>query len=115
MGLWRFDMEQHAHPLDSEPVTHPKNQQAELSPDDQLTARYSDEITALVEDALKRGKQRILVNVITWHLARLITHYGVVAAGYILERLGSHLSYITECERAQAEIEAAKQSGSQSH
>ena len=104
-------MEQHAQPLDSEPVTHPKNQQAELSPDDQLTARYSDEVTALIEDALKRGKQRILVNVITWHLARLITHYGVIAAGHVFERLGSHVSYLAESQRAQAEANAEKQAG----
>ena len=108
-------MEQHAQPLDSEPVTHSENQQGQQPSDDQLTAHYSNQITALIEDALKCGKPRLLINVITWHLARLSAHYGVVAAGYILERLGWHISYITECERAQAEAEAAKQIGGQSH
>ena len=108
-------MTQHAQPLDSEPVTHPENQQAEQPSDDQLTARYSDEITALVEDASKRGQLRLLIDVITWHLARLSCHYGVIATGHILERLGSHTSYIAEHQRAIAEANEAKEAGRQTN
>jgi hypothetical protein len=104
-------MESQSHSLDTEPVTHPQTQPADVPTDEELVRRYSFAIGDLVEDALKRGKHRIVIDALTWHLARFIVHFGAVAAGNVFERIGAHTTYLTEHAQAQAEAEQAKQEG----
>lgn len=113
-------MEQQSLPVSTEPgATTPQSPQAvpkqppeaRASANDKLWERYSDSVAALVTDADNLGRLRLLIEVIAWHLSRVVTAYGAIAAGHLLERLGYFTYLRAEREQAQAEAEEAKKAG----
>jgi hypothetical protein len=93
------------------PQHEAKVPQPDATPDDKLAERYSSAIEALVLEAADAGKVRLLVEVITWQLSRIVGAYGAIAAGHLLERLGYFIYHRAAQERAQAEAEEAKKAG----
>lgn len=111
-------MEQQHSPLSSQPSAsapeaHTETQSPKSSPEDRATDHYYDTINGLVNDARAGGKQRLLVDVMAYHLALMVTYYGPIAAGHILERLGSHIFRIAEKINAESEAEGARKAGHQ--
>jgi hypothetical protein len=113
-------MDQQSLPLGVGPETtsqpHIPQQKDDTRPpeptlDDKLAERYSTAIEALVLEAASAGKVRLLVEVITWQLSRIVGAYGPIAAGHLLERLGYFIYYRAEQDRAQAEAEEARKAG----
>jgi len=84
---------------------------ADCSPQQRAELRYMAAIDALVEDAREQRHVGVLVDVLTWHLARVGFANGMFAAGDILRRLGAHFAYIAEQDAAQREADAAKEAG----
>ena len=82
---------------------------------DRVKEHYLDAIGALVEDATKRRKLRILVDVMALNLAGVVLDYGPEAAGNVLEQLGTHITYLNERKRAAKEAEEARNAGHQPH
>jgi len=82
---------------------------------DRVKEHYLDAIGALIEDATKRRKLKILVDVMALNLARVVFDYGPDAAGHVLERLGTHISYFNERKRGAKEAEEARNAGHQPH
>lgn len=104
-------MEQQFQSFVSESATQPESTRANVPTDDDLFERYSLAISDLIEHAVVRGKHRIVVDALTWHLARFIAHHGAVAAGHILEKIGAYTTHINQRAQAQVEAEQAKQEG----
>lgn len=87
----------------------------DVSPDDRARQHYADVIGELIAEAIKSNTLPVLSNVTAFNLAWLIVEYGPVAAGHVLERLGSHISYFTERNRAAKEAEKAREAGRMPH
>ena len=109
-------MEEKTLQLDARPeVAVPEAAAAQRVPDvsagELARRRYVDVIGAQLEDALKNKTQDSLVNVMTYYLAWLVVEYGPGAAGHVLERMGSHIAYFTERNRAAREAEEARREG----
>ena len=92
-------------------VVRPSTPAADCSPQQRAELRYMAAIDALVEDAREHRHVGVLVDVLTWHLARIGFANGMFAAGDILRCLGGHFSHIAEQHAAQREAEAAKEAG----
>lgn len=89
---------------------------ADCSPTQQIELRYLNAANALLDDAVEHEAPRILVDVLTWTLARMVVGYGAPAvAGDILRRLGDHIGTLAERRRAQQEAEQAKEEGRAPH
>lgn len=111
-------MEQQHTPLSSQPSasapdTHSETQSPKCSPENRVTDHYYATINGLVNDARASGKQRLLVDVMAYHLALMVTYYGPIATGHILERLGSYIYRIAERINAEREAEEARNTGHQ--
>ena len=89
---------------------------ADCSPSQQTELRYLNTANALLDDAVECESPRILADVLTWTLARMVVGYGTpVVAGDILRRLGEHIGVLSERRRAQEEAEQAKAEGRPPH
>ena len=89
---------------------------ADCSPGQQTELRYLNTANALLDDAVECESPRILADVLTWTLARMVVGYGTpVVAGDILRRLGEHIGTLAERRRAQEEAEQAKEEGRPPH
>ncbi len=89
---------------------------ADCSPAQQIELRYLNAANALLDDAVEHESPHILVDVLTWTLARMVVGYGAPAvAGDILRRLGEHIGTLAERQRAQQEAEQAKEEGRAPH
>jgi hypothetical protein len=89
---------------------------ADCSPAQQTELRYLNAVNALLDDAVETDSPRILVDVLTWTLARMVVGYGAPAvAGDILRRLGEHIGTLADRRRAQEEAEKEKEAGRAPH
>ncbi len=98
-------------------TSSPATRVADCSPTQQIELRYLTAANALLDDAVAHESPRILVDVLTWTLARMVVGYGApaVVAGDILRRLGEQIGTLAERRRAQQEAEQAKEEGRASH
>ena len=87
----------------------------DISSDERAKNRYADVISALVDDAVKNKTPSVLANVLAFNLAWLVVEYGPGAAGHVLERLGTHISYFVERNRAAKEAGEAREAGRLAH
>ncbi len=113
-------MEQQTLPLNplpdaSAPEEPVKTEEPVVSLEDRVAQHYADTIGGLVEDASKSKTVPALANVMAFSLARLIVDYGAVAAGHVLGRLGAHISYLLERDRAAQEAVEAREAGRLPH
>ena len=99
----------------SAPQAEAETRVPDISPDDQARDRYADVISALVDDAVKNKTPSVLANVLAFNLAWLVVEYGPGAAGHVLERLGTHISYFIERNRATKEAGEAREAGRLAH
>ena len=81
---------------------------AQALPEPQV--RYVRQVSAMLEDADPRTVE-ILAETLAWGLAVIATQCGVEASGYIMQRLGGHISRIVEHDRAEAEAKQARKEG----
>jgi hypothetical protein len=88
---------------------------ADCSPEQQAELRYLAALETLVADALDHQHTEVLVDVLTWYLARIGFGFGVQALGDIVRRLGAHVGEIAERQAAAREAKAAKKSGRAPH
>ena len=89
---------------------------ADCSPSQQTELCYLNTANALLDDAVEHESPRILADVLTWTLARMVVGYSTpVVAGDILRRLGEHIGTLAERRRAQDEAERAKEDGHAPH
>jgi hypothetical protein len=85
---------------------------ADSSTAEQIELRYTNAVNALLDDAVEHESARILADVLTWTLARMIVSYGTPAvSGDILRRLGEHVGILVERRRAWEEAQQAKEEG----
>ena len=73
--------------------------------------RYMAAVEALVDEALDNRTVETLVDVMTWHLARIGFGFGPRAIGDIVRRLGIYLGQFDERQAAQREADEAKKVG----
>ena len=78
---------------------------------DRAREHYADVISDLLNEAVKSKTLPAFANVVAFNLAWLIVEYGAVATGHVLERLGTHITYFVDLNRAVKEAEAARKSG----
>jgi hypothetical protein len=84
---------------------------ADCSPVQHVESRYMAALQTLVDDALEHRHVEILVDVLTWNLARIGYGYGVQSVGDIVRRLGGHIGDIAQREAAVREAAEAKKAG----
>ena len=84
---------------------------ADCSPAEQVELRYLAALKTLVDDALEHRQVEILVDVLTWNLARIGYGYGVQSVGDIVRRLGGHIGDIAQREAAVCEAAEEKKAG----
>ena len=80
-----------------------------------LRRKFEARIFGLRDEANQNSAAAVLADCLTWQLALYIVHYGAVSCSHILKSLGSHVAEIREYEMAQAEANAAKKRGAQTH
>jgi hypothetical protein len=90
-------------------------QRAEPSSLAQLADRYAEQLQALIDDALERRSLPVLIDVLTWAIARFVVAYGHEATGDVLSRLGSHIRYLSEHQRSVRDADAARNEGRKPH
>jgi hypothetical protein len=88
---------------------------ADCTPAQQAERRYLAALQPLVDDALEHRHIEVLVEVLTWHLARIGYGYGASAVGDIVRRLGVHIGDIAAREAAHREAQEAKKAGRAPH
>jgi len=89
---------------------------ADCSPAQQIELRYLTAVNALLDDAVETESPRILADVLTWTLARMVVGYGApTVAGDILRRLGEHIGTLAERRRASEEAAKEKEEGRVPH
>ena len=87
----------------------------EVPSPERATQYYFDVIGTLVDGAEDGKRRGSLVNVMTWYLARIVVDCGTPAAGDVLERLGTHMNYFLERDRAAKEGAEAREAGRLPH
>ena len=92
-------------------IAPPMSMPADATPDQSVEQRYMAAVEALLDDALEHHNVETLVEVLTWHLARIGFGFGTKAVADIMRRLGVHLSAIAEQQNAQQEAEDARKAG----
>ena len=78
---------------------------------DRAREHYSDVISGLLNEAVKSKTLPAFANVVAFNLAWLIVEYGAGATGHVLERLGSHITYFVDRNRAAKEAAEAREAG----
>jgi len=84
---------------------------AEPASQENPEARYVRQINAMMRDAIESRAMEELADTLAWGLAIISNHAGAEATGDIIYRLGRHIRYMAERDRAKAEAEQAKQDG----
>ncbi len=84
---------------------------ADCSPAQLVESRYTAALETLLDDALEHRHVEILVDALTFNLARLGYGFGMTAVGDIVRRLGGHINDIAQREAAQREATEAKKAG----
>ena len=93
----------------------PADRLADCSSTEQIELRYLNAANALLDDAVEHKSPRILLDVLTWTLARMVVGYGAPAvAGDIVRRLGEHIGTLAK-RRAREEAEQATEEGHAPH
>jgi len=88
----------------------------DCSPAQQIELRYLTAVNALHDDAVETDSPRILADVLTWTLARIVVGYGAPSvAGDILRRLGEHIGTLADRRRAFEEAVKEKEDGRLPH
>jgi len=99
-------------PSQASAISSPTTRLADCSPAKEIELRYLNAANALLDDAVEHDSPRILVDVLTWTLARMVVGYGAPAvAGDVLRCLGEHISTLAERRCAQQEAQHAKEEG----
>jgi hypothetical protein len=105
--------------IDSPTVPQPAAAATDLSPAQQTERRYLQAVDALVDEAMERSEPEVLVEVLTWTLARIASAYGPAATADVLRRLGGHLGDLAQRQReqetAKREARQAKRKGLRPH
>jgi hypothetical protein len=109
-------MEQQHTPLSSQPSAPATEAQTETQtpkslPADHATDQYFAAISGLVKDARESGKQELLADAMTYHLALMVIYHGPMATGHILERFGLYIYGLVEQINAKSEAEEARKAG----
>jgi hypothetical protein len=79
-------------------------------------ARYLEALNAFISEANDNHHMAVLVDALTWTLARIAVGYGTATvAGDILGRLGRHMLQFSEHQRAQDEASKAREAGHLPH
>ena len=99
----------------SAPQAEPEQQVPDISPDERARDHYTEVISDLLDGAIKDKTLRVFSNVMAFNLAWVIVEYGPDAAGHVLERLGSHITYFTDRNRAAREAAEAREAGKRPH
>jgi hypothetical protein len=97
--------------MESDAANSPAAVLADCTRAEQVESRYMAALQTLVDDALEQRHVEILVEVLTWNLARIGYGYGVQSVGDIVRRLGGHLGDIAQREAAVREAAEAKKAG----
>ncbi|MCC6378279.1 MAG: hypothetical protein IT519_05645 [Burkholderiales bacterium] len=97
-------------PQDSVPGSRP---QATLR--DPATGRYLDAIYDLACDAQANGRMSRFTDVLAYSLALIARDSGSGGAGDVLERLGWHLSRLSDLDAARREAAHAREEGCVPH
>ena len=93
----------------------PADAPADCTPAQQAEVRYEAAVDPLVDHALEHRQVEVLVDVLTWHLARIGYGFGTSAVADIVRRFGAHLGDISAREAAAREAKEAKKSGRAPH
>jgi len=89
---------------------------ADCSPAQQIELRYLNALNALLDDSVENESPRILADVLTWTLARMVVGYRAAAvAGDVLRLLGVHIGTLSERQRAREEAAKEKEEGRVPH
>ena len=88
---------------------------ADCTPAQQAELRYMAAVQPLMDDALEHRHVEVLVDVLTWHLARIGYGFGAQAVGDIIRRIGAHIGDISARETAAQEAKEAKKAGHAPH
>ena len=88
---------------------------ADCTPAQQAELRYQTVVDPLVDHALEHRQVEVLVDVLTWHLARIGYGFGTHAVADIVRRFGAHLGEISAREAAAREAKEAKKAGHAPH
>lgn len=88
---------------------------ADCTPAQQAELRYMAAVQPLIDDALDHRHVEVLVDVLTWHLARIGYGFGAPAVGDIIRRIGVHIGDISARETAAQEAKEAKNAGHAPH
>jgi len=84
---------------------------SDCSPEQQVEQRYLATLQALLDDALEHEHMDILVDTLTWNLARIGFACGAPALGDINRRLGAHVCDLGARAAAEREAAEAKKAG----
>jgi len=93
----------------------PADAPADCTPAQQAELRYQAVVDPLVDHALEHRQVEVLVDVLTWHLARIGYGFGTSAVADIVRRFGAHLGEISAREAAAREAKEAKKAGHAPH
>ena len=80
-----------------------------------LRRKFEARLFGMRDEANQNSAAAVLADCLTWQLALYIVHYGAVSCSHILKSLGLHVAEIHEYETAQADANAAKKRGAQTH
>ena len=113
-------MEKQTLQLNTQPGASAPQAEAELHGPDisryqDAKQHYTDVISELLVEANTNRTQSILTDVMAFNLAWLVVEYGPNAAGHVLERLGTHIAYFVDRNRAAKEAEEAREAGAVPH
>jgi hypothetical protein len=75
--------------------------------------RYLDALHDLVQDAAAAGRLHLFADVLAWTFARLAINCGPAATADLLAKVGKYMGALEEQNRAQRELEAAREEGAQ--
>lgn len=96
-------------------VVPPAAPLADCSREQQTEERYLAALEVLIDDALEHDHTAILVDALTWDLARIGFAHGTPALGDIIRRLGGYVCDLEERHAAKEEAEAARKAGHAPH
>jgi hypothetical protein len=89
---------------------------ADCSPAEQIQLRFATAVSALFDEAVETESPRILADVLTWTLARMVVTYNApFVAADILRRLGAHIETLSDRRRALEEAAKEREEGRAPH
>ncbi|GAB4167776.1 MAG: hypothetical protein Fur0039_05760 [Rhodocyclaceae bacterium] len=100
-----------ARPPHSAPAPAGEAKESRAVPDGGPQRRYVEAMNALLADAQEHNAVELFTDVVAWKLAVIAFHWGPLAAGDVVRRLGAHLENLAEAAQAQREADLAKEAG----